>query len=74
MHHPKEALIFSQAEETWKELEDIYTNEFRNLVHGTLPEGTDVMNSLKLVSERIKYITWSIDSTDNPNLASVKKS
>lgn len=74
MHHPKEALIFSQTEETWKELEDIYTNEFGNLVHGTLPDGTDVMNSLKLVSERIKYITWSIDSTDNPNLASVKKS
>ena len=43
------------------------------LVHGTLPEGTDVMNSLKLVSERIKDIAWSIDSTDNPNLASVKK-
>jgi hypothetical protein len=64
IHHPKEALIFSQTEETWKELEDIYTNEFGNLVHGTLPEGTDVMNSLKLVSERIKDITWRIDSTE----------
>ncbi|MEN9988945.1 MAG: hypothetical protein RLZZ585_1984 [Bacteroidota bacterium] len=61
-HHPKEALIFSQTEETWKELEDTYTNEFGNLVHGTLPAGTDVLDSLKLVSERIKDITWGIES------------
>lgn len=61
-HHPKEALIFNQTEEIWKELENTYTNEFGNLVHGTLPAGTHVLDSLKLVSERIKDITWSIDS------------
>jgi len=56
--HPKEALIFSQTEEIWKELENTYINEFGNLVHGTLPAGTDVMNSLKLVSERIRNLNW----------------
>lgn len=61
-HHPKEALIFSQTEELWKELENTYTDEFGNLVHGILPAGTDVLDSLKLVSERIKNITWGIDS------------
>lgn len=57
-HHPKDALIFSQTEEIWKELENTYINEFGNLVHGTLPDGTDVMNSLKLVSERIRNLNW----------------
>lgn len=61
-HHPKEALIFSQTEELWKELENTYTDEFGNLVHGILPAGTDVLDSLKLVSERIKNISWGIDS------------
>ncbi|MFM6934856.1 MAG: hypothetical protein ACKOXP_05390 [Flavobacteriales bacterium] len=62
MHHPKEALILSKTEAIWKELENTYTNEFGNLVHGILPVGTDLMDSLNLVSERIKNITWSIDS------------
>lgn len=61
-HHPKQALIFNQTEDIWKELENTYTNEFGNLVHGTLPAGTHVLDSLKLVSERIKDITWNIDS------------
>lgn len=58
-HHPKEALIFSQTEEIWKELENTYTDEFGNLVHGILPAGTDVLESLKLVSERLKNLNWS---------------
>ena len=58
-HHPKEALIFSQTEEIWKELENTYTDEFGNLVHGILPAGTDVLESLKLVSERLKNVNWS---------------
>ncbi|MDP4844555.1 MAG: nucleotidyl transferase AbiEii/AbiGii toxin family protein [Salibacteraceae bacterium] len=58
-HHPKEALIFSQTEEIWKELENTYTDEFGNLVHGILPAGTDVLDSLKLVSERLKNVNWS---------------
>jgi hypothetical protein len=57
-HHPKEALIFSQTEEIWKELENTYINEFGNLVHGILPAGTDVLESLKLASERIRNLNW----------------
>lgn len=57
--HPKDALIFSQTEEIWKELENTYINEFGNLVHGILPAGTDVLDSLKLVSERLKKVNWS---------------
>lgn len=57
-HHPKEALIFSQTEEIWKELENTYTDEFGNLVHGILPAGTDVLDSLKLVSERLRNLNW----------------
>jgi hypothetical protein len=35
-YHPKEAKIFSETETTWKELEGVYTNEFVNLVYGTI--------------------------------------
>lgn len=60
-HHPKEALLFKDTERVWSELENTYTNDFNNLVHGTLPAGSDVLGSLKLVSERIKDIEWSLD-------------
>jgi hypothetical protein len=60
-HHPKEALIFKETVKVWAELENTYTNDFRNLVHGTLPAGSDVLESLKIVSERIKDIEWSLD-------------
>lgn len=62
-NHPKEALIFKETEMIWNELENTYTNDFRNLVHGTLPAGSDVLDSLKIVSERLKDIEWSVDFT-----------
>lgn len=64
-NHPKEALIFKETEMIWNELENTYTNDFRNLVHGKLPAGSDVLESLKLVSERLKEIEWSVTSLKN---------
>ena len=60
-HHPKEALLFKDTEKIWSELESTYSNDFRNMVHGTLPQGTEVLASLKIVAERIKDIEWSVD-------------
>lgn len=60
-NHPKEAQLFKDTEKVWSELESTYSNDFGNLVHGKLPVGSDVLESLQLVSERLKDITWSID-------------
>lgn len=62
-HHPKEALLFKDTEKVWSEIEATYTNEFRNLVHGTLPTGSKVLESLKLVADRLKDIQWSVNFT-----------
>lgn len=62
-NHPKEAIIFKETEMIWNELENTYTNDFRNLVHGKLPASFDVLNSLKIVSKRLKDIDWSVEFT-----------
>ena len=59
-YHPKDALIFRETEETWKKLENTYTNEFGNLVYGKLPKSDDVLVSLIKIKERLKDIKWNI--------------
>jgi hypothetical protein len=58
--HPMNAIIFKDPEEVWKKLSTSYTNDFRNLVYGELPEETNILESLKDVSERLKSIKWNI--------------
>lgn len=60
-NHPKEAKIFSETEETWKELEFTYTNEFGDLVYGKLPTGEEILGSLIKIRERLKDIIWNIE-------------
>lgn len=60
-NHPKDARIFKDTEKVWSELENTYSNDFKNLVHGMLPESSDVLESLKIVSGRIKDIEWNIN-------------
>lgn len=62
-NHPKDARIFKDTEKVWSELENTYSNDFKNLVHGIIPESSDVLESLKIVSERIKDIEWSVNFT-----------
>jgi len=61
--HPKEAVIFSKTNDTWMELKSTYSNEFKQLVYGELPNENDVFNSLMLVSDRLNRIAWSIHRT-----------
>jgi hypothetical protein len=46
-YHPNESLFFSNIDELWKnELKDVYTNDFKNLVYGKLPNESQVLKSL----------------------------
>ena len=60
-NHPKDAKTFSETEATWKELENTYTNDFANLVYGTLPTSEEVLGSLLKIRERLKNIKWNIE-------------
>ncbi|OJU73819.1 MAG: hypothetical protein BGO09_00240 [Bacteroidetes bacterium 47-18] len=59
-HHPKEALIFKDLENVWKELETAYNGSFKNLVYGILPKAEAVFTTLKMIRERLKTVSWTI--------------
>jgi hypothetical protein len=58
--HPNEALIFRDLETVWSELKSIYIGDFKNLVYGEFPKQEEILETLKLIQERLKTISWSI--------------
>lgn len=59
-HHPKEAIIFKDLENVWSELKTIYNDDFKNLVYGALPNNKAVLETLKMIKERLNAISWTI--------------
>jgi len=59
-HHPNEALIFKDLEIVWNELKTIYSIDFKNLVYGKLPDETAILETLKMIQERLKTVSWTI--------------
>jgi hypothetical protein len=59
-HHPNEALIFKNLEKVWSELKIIYSGDFKNLVYGELPKEEAILQTLKMIQERLKSIPWTI--------------
>lgn len=60
VYHPNEALIFKDLENVWNELKTIYNGDFKNLVYGELPKEDKVLETLKMIQERLKAISWSL--------------
>jgi len=59
-HHPREALIFKNIDNVWDELKTIYSGDFRNLVYGEFPKEESILETLKIIRERLKTISWNI--------------
>jgi hypothetical protein len=59
-HHPFEAVIFKNLEAVWTELKSIYSSDFKNLVYGELPKEEAVLETLRMIQERLKSISWTI--------------
>lgn len=59
-YHPNEALIFKDLENIWSELKTIYNGDFKNLVYGVLPKDEAILQTLKMIQERLKTISWTI--------------
>jgi hypothetical protein len=60
VHHPNEALIFKDLENIWSELKTIYNGDFKNLVYGALPREEAILETLKMIQDRLKTISWTI--------------
>lgn len=60
IHHPIEALIFKDLENVWRELKSIYNGGFKNLVYGEFPKEEAVLETFKMIQERLKTISWTI--------------
>lgn len=59
-HHPNNALIFRDLEDVWAELKTVYNGDFKNLVYGDFPQESAILETLKMIQERVKKISWSI--------------
>lgn len=59
-YHPNEALIFRDLENVWNELKTIYNGDFKNLVYGALPKEEAILETLIMIQERLKSISWTI--------------
>jgi len=58
--HPKSALIFDKPDFTWEQLKNTYNGNFKELVYGELPTESEILETIKLVSERLTKINWKI--------------
>ena len=64
-YHPVEAMIFSNPEETWNKIKNIYNTDFKDLIYGTFPNEGLILETLIKVSKRLKLISWNIDPKSN---------
>jgi len=60
IYHPTKALIFKDLENVWSELKTVYNGAFKNLVYGELPREEAILETLILIQERLKEISWTI--------------
>jgi len=60
VYHPNEALIFKDLENVWSELKTIYNGDFRNLVYGELPKEEEILETLKMIRDRMVSVKWLI--------------
>ncbi len=60
IYHPNESLFFKDLENVWLELKPIYYGDFKNMVYGELPKEDAILETLKMIKERMKSINWLI--------------
>lgn len=58
--HPGAAVIFDSPEEVWPKIIRAYQTSFNQMVYGELPAEADLLETMALISERIRPIDWSI--------------
>jgi len=59
-NHPIQAIIFKESEDVWGKLKTTYFSTFNKLVYGELPTEIEILETLEIISERMKNIKWKI--------------
>ncbi len=59
--HPASALIFHKPESTWEQLKNTYKGNFKELIYGRFPTDLEILETIKIVSERLTKIDWEIE-------------
>ena len=59
--HPVKSLMFDDVNTVWKELKNTYNGDFRKLVFGELPDDGKVLETLKMIKNRLAKISWKIN-------------
>ncbi len=59
-NHPVDSMIFGNPEKMWSNLKIVYDSGFKNLVYGSFPNETELLNTLILIQKRIASIDWNI--------------
>jgi len=60
INHPTSAIIFAEPVETWNKIKNVYFTSFKDLVFGEFPTEKDILDTLIIVSKRLKSIEWKI--------------
>lgn len=60
-NHPTTVILFSETENTWEKIKQVYTNRFNELVFGELPGETEILSTLKTVANRLRTVEWNIE-------------
>lgn len=60
-NHPVDSMIFGNPEKVWNLLKNTYNSDFMNLVYGSFPNETELLNTLILIKKRIASIDWNIE-------------
>ncbi|GEP91503.1 Nucleotidyl transferase AbiEii toxin, Type IV TA system [Chitinophaga terrae (ex Kim and Jung 2007)] len=60
-HHPNEALLFKDLENTWDQMTSTYDNQFRAMVFGDeFPTPDHILQTLQRIKQRLSGIEWTV--------------
>lgn len=59
-YHPVDSLIFGNPEKVWNDLKSTYEFDFKNLIYGSFPKETDLLETLSQIKKRVSSIEWNI--------------
>jgi hypothetical protein len=69
LEHPSTALIFNEPDKVWEKIGNTYRKAFNELVFGTLPSEDLIIDSIKMISERLKLIKrWKVENGKPPTI------
>jgi hypothetical protein len=60
VHHPNKSILFGDLQNTWNQLKETYSESFKHMVYGTLPDQAEIYGTLKKIKNRLQPIEWNI--------------